>query len=165
MHKNKQKPTVNSDVGASSFEIWTANLAQLLTLGTLTNMQSFIFGDSDWTFCEVSYLVGTLKYLHSDADISDLGYLFCAFIWVGKNLNLLDIQEQCIHKLGKKYKVSWNLYSVFIIDLFKVVYWDPLTQLLPFTWDFLAKGQQLVWVRVCIIKKIRTFDDVFWSNA
>ena len=36
-------------------------MAQVLTMGTLTNSQSFIFGDSNWKFCKVSYPVGTLK--------------------------------------------------------------------------------------------------------
>ena len=36
-------------------------MAQSLTMGTLTNLQSFIFGDSNWKFCKVSYTVGTLK--------------------------------------------------------------------------------------------------------
>ena len=35
----------------SSFRIWTAYFAQLLTQGTLTNSRSFIFGDSNWKFC------------------------------------------------------------------------------------------------------------------
>ena len=32
--------------------------------------------------------------------------------------------------------------------IFKVVYQDHLTQLLPFAWDFVAKGQRLVWGQV-----------------
>ena len=59
--KINKSTTVSNGVGASSFEIWTANLAQLLTLGTQTNLWSFIFGDSNWKFCKVGYLVGTLK--------------------------------------------------------------------------------------------------------
>ena len=37
MHENKQKPSVSNGVRASSSEIQTANLAQLLTVGILTN--------------------------------------------------------------------------------------------------------------------------------
>ena len=60
--KINKSPTVSNGVGASSFEIWTPNLAQLLTLGTTqTNLWSFIFGDSNWKFCKVGYLLGTLK--------------------------------------------------------------------------------------------------------
>ena len=59
-------------VRASSCKIWTANLVQSLTVGTLTNSQSFIFGDSKWKFC--SRLPHRHpKTWHSDADISDLG--------------------------------------------------------------------------------------------
>ena len=47
----KIKALVSNGIRASSFEIWTANLDQLLTVGTLTNSQSFIFGDSNWKFC------------------------------------------------------------------------------------------------------------------
>ena len=47
--------TVSNGIGASSFEIWTANLAQSLTLGILTNSWSFIFGDPKWKFCYVGY--------------------------------------------------------------------------------------------------------------
>ena len=56
-----------------------------------------------------------------------------------KNLNLLDIQEHCIGKLGAETFV-WCLLMIF-----KILYWDHLTELLPFAWDFVAKGQQLVW--------------------
>ena len=56
--KINKSPTVSNGVGASSFEIWTANLAQSLTVGTLTNSRSFIFGDSNWKSCKVSYTVG-----------------------------------------------------------------------------------------------------------
>ena len=48
--KINKSPTISNGIGASSFEIWTANLAQSLTLGTLTNSPSFIFGDSNWIF-------------------------------------------------------------------------------------------------------------------
>ena len=92
MQINKS-PTVSNGIRASSFEIWTANLAKLLTVGTLTNSRSFIFGDSNWKFCKVS--LRHPKTWHSGADISDLGLLFLyAFIfdwtkiktcWIYKN--------------------------------------------------------------------------------
>ena len=98
--KINKSPTVSSGVGASSFEIWTANLAQLVTVGILTNSWSFIFGDSNWAFCS-QLPCRHPKTWHSDADSSDLGFFFNAFIWLKKNQNLLDIQEQCIRKPGK----------------------------------------------------------------
>jgi len=48
-----------------------------------------------------------------------------------KNLNLLDIQEQCIRKLGKIQSELKFLSGVYY-SFFKVVYWDHVTQLLPF---------------------------------
>ena len=59
--KINKRPTVSNGIVASSFEIWTANLAQSLTLATLTNSRNFIFGDSNWKFCKVAYPVGTQK--------------------------------------------------------------------------------------------------------
>ena len=56
------------------------------------------------------------KTRHSDADISDLGFLFfMLLVFSEKNQNLLDIQEHCIRKLGK-IEVSQNFCLVFIID-------------------------------------------------
>ena len=57
--KINKSPTVSNGVRASSFDILTANLAQSLTVGTLANSRRFIFGDSNWKFCKVSYPVGT----------------------------------------------------------------------------------------------------------
>ena len=61
-----------------------------------------------------------------------------------KYQNLLDIQELCIHKLGKIRSELKLLFGCLLL-IFKVVYRDHLTQLLPFTRDFVAKGQRLVW--------------------
>ena len=81
--KINKSPTVSNGVGASSFEIWTANLAQLLTVGTLTNSQSFIFGDANWKFC--SQLPHRHpKTWHPDAHISDLDFFLCFYFWVKK---------------------------------------------------------------------------------
>ena len=84
--KINKSPTVSNGIRASSFEIWTTNLAQSLTVGTLTNSQSFIFGDSNWKFC--SRLPRRHpKTWQSDADISDLEFsplVFHAFIFEWK---------------------------------------------------------------------------------
>ena len=88
--KINKNPTISNGIRASSFEIWTANLAQSLTMGTLTNSWSFNFGDSNWNFGKVGYPVGTQPdNWHSDADISDLGLKICIYIlrfyfWVKK---------------------------------------------------------------------------------
>ena len=147
MHENKQKPTVSNGVRASSFEIWTANLAQSLTMGILTNPRSFIFGVSNWKFCSRSPRRYP-KTWHSDADISDLGFKKIMLLFLReKNQNLLDIQEQTAN--GKNTK--WAKTFVWcLLLIFKVVYQDHFTQLLPFAWDFIAKGQQwLVWGQQC----------------
>ena len=68
------------------------------------------------------------------------------FLSEKKYQNLLDIQEYCIRKLEKirsERKLVWCLLLIF-----KVVYWDHLTQLLHFAWDFIAKEQWLVWGQV-----------------
>ena len=114
--KINKSPTVSNGVGASSFEIWSANLAQSLTVGTLTISRSFIFGDSNWKFCKVGYLVGPPK-----PDIQMRTFLtwdFCflmLLLFSDKNQNLLDIQEHCIRKLGK----IWSELKL----LFDVYYW------------------------------------------
>ena len=64
-----------------------------------------------------------------------------------KNQNLLDIQEHCICKLGK-IRSELKLFDWCLLLIFKVLYWDHLTQLLPFARDFVAKGQRLVWGQV-----------------
>ena len=54
--------------------------------------------------------------------------------------------QNSICKLGKlqgELKLVWC--SLLIL---KVVYQDHLTQLLPFSWDFVKKGQQQVWGQV-----------------
>ena len=71
---------------------------------------------------------------------------FILLFFIEKNQNLLDIQEHCIRKLGKiriELKLVWCLLLIF-----KVVYRDHLTQLLPFARAFVAKGQRLVWGHV-----------------
>ena len=124
--KINKSPTVSNDVGASSFEIWTANLAQSLTVGTLTNSWSFIFWDSNWKFYKVGYPHRPPKTWHSDADISDLGCFFeCFYFLVKKIKNLLYIQEHCIRKLGKiwsELKLLFGVYYLFL-KLYTGIIW------------------------------------------
>ena len=104
--KIKKSPTVSNGIGASSFEIWTANLAQLLTVGTLTNSRSFIFGDSNWKFCEVGYRIGPPKTRHSDADIYDLGFLsFLMLYFLVKKIKTCWVYNTVFANWGK-YEVS-----------------------------------------------------------
>ena len=141
--KINKSPTVSNGIRASSFEIWTANLAQSFTLGTLTKSRSFIFGDSSWKICYVTCQLPCRhpnKTRHSDENISDFGIFLNAFIWVEKSQNLLDIQEQYICKPGVNTKWAETFIWCLLL-IFKVVDQEPLTQLLPFAWDFVDKGE------------------------
>ena len=114
--KINKSPIVSNGVGASSFEIWTANLAQLLTVGTLTNSWNFIFGDSNWTFCKVGYSVGPPK-----PDIHMWTFLTwdkkkLCFYFLVKKIKTYWIYKNTVFANWEKYEVSWNLWLVFIID-------------------------------------------------
>ena len=112
MPKINKSPTVSNGISALSFEIWTANLAQLLTVGTLTNPQSFIFGDSNWQFCKVGYPVGTQK-----PDIQMRTFLTWDFFkdfWV-KKIKTCWIYKHTVFAYWEKYEVSWNFCLAFII--------------------------------------------------
>ena len=126
--KINESPPVSNGVRASSFEIWTANLAQLLTVGTLTNSQSFISGDS-----KLEILQSRLPRRHpetwhseSDADISDMGISFLMLLFLSeKNPNLLNTQEHCIRKLEKiwsKLKLLFGVYYWFL-KLYTRIIW------------------------------------------
>ena len=143
MHENKQKP-----YWSLSFEIWTANLAVVYP-GHPNKLTELHLWRLRLEILQSCYPVGTLK-----PDIHmwllliwDYYYYFLyAFIFEWqKNQNLLDIQQQRICKLGKIQ--SWNFYLVLLL-IFKVVYQDHLTHLLPFAWDFIAKRRWLVWGQV-----------------
>ena len=115
--KINTSPTVSNGVGASSIKIWTANLAQSLTMGTLTNSQSFIFGNSNWKFCS-QLPCRHPDTSHWDGVISDLGLFFfklCFYFWVEK-IKACWIYKHNVFANWENYKVSWNFYLVFIID-------------------------------------------------
>ena len=120
--KINKSPTVSNGVRASSFEIWTANLAQSLTVGTLTNSRSFIFGDSNWKFCKVGYPVGPPK---PDIQMRTFLTFLMLLFFSEKNQNLLDIQEHCIRKLGKirsELKLLFGVYYWFL-KLYTGIIW------------------------------------------
>ena len=116
--KINKSPTVSNGVGASSFEIWTANLAQSLTMGTLTNSRSFIFGVSNWKFCRVDYPVGTPK-----PDIQMRIFLTWGFkktflfsFLCEKIIKICWIYKYIVFANWEKHKVSQNFCLVSIID-------------------------------------------------
>ena len=142
--KINKSPTVSKGIGASSFEIQTPNLAQLLTMGTLTNSRSFIFGDPNWKF----YPVGTPK---PDIQIETFltwDFFFFMLLFLSeKNTKPVSYTRTLYSQPEKNMK--WAETFVWCLLLFfKIVYQDHLTQLLPFAWDCIAKGQRLVWGRV-----------------
>ena len=107
--------TVSNGVRVLSFEIWTANSAQSLTMGTLTNSQNFIFGVSNWKFCKVTCPVGTPKpdiqmWIFPTWD----WFNFYAFIFAWKKSKPVGyIQEHRIHKLGKIRSEPKLLFGVY----------------------------------------------------
>ena len=119
--------TFSNGAGASSFDIWTANLAQSLTVGTLTNARSFIFGNSNWKFCKVSYPIGPQNpniQMRTFLTWDFFSFLCFSFL-LKKNQNLLDIQEHCIRKLGKIWSELKLLFGVYywFLKLYTRIIW------------------------------------------
>ena len=135
-------PTVSNGVGASSFKIWTANLSPLLTVGTLTNSWSFIFGNSNWKCCS-QLPRRPPKNLTFRCGNFWLGIFFNAFIFLMKKSKPVRYTRTLCSQTGKNTK--WAETFVWcLLWIFKIVYRDHLTQLHPFTMDFIVKGQRLV---------------------
>ena len=134
--KINESLTVSNGIRASSFEIWTANLTQLLTKLTELHL---------WRFkLEIVQSVGPPKpnsqmwtFLTWDF------FSFLCFYFLVKKIKTCWVYKNTVFAKWEKYKVSWNFHSVLLL-IFKVVYRDHLTQLLPFAMDFVAKGQRLV---------------------
>ena len=92
------------------------------------------------------------KTWHSNVDISDFGdNCFYSFIfWLKNKIKIKTFwlwswQKQCIHKVGKiqsELKLSFGVYYWFL------KFYSGILQLLSFAWDFVEKGQQLVWNQV-----------------
>ena len=140
--------TVSNGIGVSSFEIWTANLAQSLTVGTLTNSQSFIFGDSNWKFCKVGYPVGPQKPDSQMRTFLTLDFFFLMLLFFcEKKSKPVGYTTPLYSQTGENTKWAETFVWCLLL-IFKVVYRDHLTQLLSFTRDFVVKGQQLIWGQV-----------------
>ena len=116
--KEKKSPTVSNGIRASSFEIWTANLAQSLTMGTLTNSWSFIFGNSNWKFYKVGYPIGptNLTFRCGHFWLGIFFFFFYAFIFLMKKIKTCWIYKNTVFTNWEKYEVSWKFCLVFIID-------------------------------------------------
>ena len=118
--KTNKSPTVSNGIGDSSFEIWTANLAQSFTVGTLKLMELHL-----WRF-RLEILQRRLprmhpKTWHSNVDISDLGNFFlCFYFWVKKSKPVGYTRTLTVFANWEKYEVSWNFYLVYITDFLKL---------------------------------------------
>ena len=122
--KINKSPTVSNGFGASSFEIWTANMAQSLTVGTLANSLSFIFGDSNWKFCS-QLPCRHPKSWHSDADIADLGENKLCFYFLMKKIKTCWMYKNTVFANWENTKWAKTLIWCLLL-IFKVVSWDPL---------------------------------------
>ena len=136
-HKINKSPTVSNGVLASSFEIWTANLAQSLTVAPLTNSQSFIFGDSNWKFCKVSDPVDTQKPDIQMRTFLTWGKKLCFYFLVKKS-KPVGYTRTLYSQTGENTKWAETFVWCLLL-IFKGVYQDHLTQLRPFARDFVAK--------------------------
>ena len=115
--KINKSPTVSSVIRASSFDIWTAKLAQSLTVGTLTNSWSFIFGDSNWKFCKVSYPVGTQNPDIQMRTFLSWDFFLECFCFCVKKIKTCWVYKNAVFANWGKYEVSWNFCLEFITDL------------------------------------------------
>ena len=124
--KINKRLTVSNGVGASSFEIWTANMTQSLTMGTLTNSRA-------------------PKILTFRCGHFWLGIFFNAFILEWKKIKTCWMHV--VFANWEKYEVSWNFRLVFIIHFLSCIpgSFDTVTSLRK---GSVAKGQQLVWGQV-----------------
>ena len=122
--------TVSNGIGASSFEIWTGNLAQLFTVDTLTNSWSFIFGVSNWKFCKVGYPIGTPKpdiQMRILLTCFSLNYFLCFYFCIKKQTNNKTcwIYKNMVFTNLEKYQVSQNLFGVYcwFLKLYTGIIW------------------------------------------
>ena len=130
--KINKSPTVSNGVGASSFEIWTPNLAQSLTLGTLTNSRSLIFGDSNWKFCNVGFPVATLKPESQMRTFLMSDFNFFMLLFLSEKIKTCWIYTRTMYSQTGKNTEWAETFIWCLLLIFKVVYRDHLTQLLPF---------------------------------
>ena len=124
--KINKSPTVSNGIRASAFEIWTADLAQSITMGTLTNSQSFISGESNWKFCKVGYPVVPQNTTFRCGQFwLGISFFFMLLFFSEKNQNLLDVQEHCICKLGKIWSELKLLFGVYywFLKLYTRIIW------------------------------------------
>ena len=79
-------------------QIWPS-----LTMATLTNSQSFIFGNSNWKFCKVSYPVGTQKHDIQMRTFLTWGLLFFVLLFFSEKIKACWIYKNTVFAKWGKY--------------------------------------------------------------
>ena len=136
--------TVSNGVGASSFEIWTANMAQLLTMGTLTKSRSF----------KLEILQSRLPCMPPKNLTFRCGHFWLGIFYFFMLIFFSEKKSKPVGYTRTLHSQTWKntkwaeTFVWCLLLIFKVVYWDHLTQLLPFTQAFVEKGHRLVWGQV-----------------
>ena len=98
-----------------------------LSLGTLTNSQSFIFGNSNRKFCKVSYPVGTLTpHIQMGSFLIWDLFIFYAFIFEWKKSKPVGYTRNMDSQTGKIPKWA-EIFMWCLLLIFKVVYQDHLS--------------------------------------
>ena len=137
-HENKQNPYCLQ--WCQSFIFWDLNCKFGSVAYPGHPYILLIFGDSNWKFCCRLPCGHPNKTWYSDEDISDFGFYYFIFEWKKNNSKPAGYTRTMYLQTGKNTKLIWCLSLIF-----KVVYQDHFTQLLPFTWDFIEKWQRLIW--------------------
>ena len=148
MHKSKQKPYCLQ--WRWSFILWDLNCKYgLVTYCGHPNKLRELYC---WRFkLEILQSVPHWhpKTRHSDKDISDFGftYFFRLLFFSKKKYKPVGYTRTLYSQTGKNIKWA-ETFVWYLLLIFKVVYQDHLTQLLPFVWDFITKRPWLVWGQV-----------------
>ena len=146
--KINKSPTVSSGIRASSFEILNCKSGSVTYRGHPNKLTELHLWRSKLEISQSWLPHRYPKTWHSDADISDLGlFIFHAFIFAWKKSKPVGYTRILYSQTGKNTKWAETFVWCLVL-IFKVVCWDHLTQFLPFAWDFVAKGQRLVWGQV-----------------
>ena len=91
------------------------------------------------SFFKVGYPVGTQKPNIQMQTFLTWNFVFMLLFFSGKKSKPVGRTRTLYLQTGEN--TNWAETFVWcLLLIFKVAYQDPLTQLLPFTWDFVVKG-------------------------
>ena len=115
--KINKSPTLNNGVGASSFWDLNCNSGSVAYRGHPNKLMKLHLSRFKLEILQSWLPHRPSKTRHSDADISDLGFLsFLCFYFFVKKIKTYWIYKNTVFANWEKYEVSWNLWLVFIID-------------------------------------------------